>query len=335
MRKDAGSAKRRRTSSKDNRLNHLWFVGRMREALEAAENGGDDTAVDLLDRLATQCRRAARNGLTEWHEIQALGLLGVELERRGAHAKAATVFRRIADMRRAARQESGHGLTAALSAAAVASLRAGKSATGRKLAIEAIGLHDAYPVPKHDLEFLQRQLPGLPLYQPRNLESSLLSAWRTSNRVTLQLVEHLPSALWDVAVPGAPQRTIRAIAAHLHNARCRWVKTLGREHGITAPARVDHHRVTSRQLVAALKRSSTGIEALLKLGFAANGAVPPSNGYVWRNLSLDVAHVLTYFVAHEAHHRGQIVMVARQTGHRLSVKAISALWQWKRNDKDD
>jgi hypothetical protein len=81
--------------------------------------------------------------------------------------------------------------------------------------------------------------------------------------------------------------------------------------------------------VAALARSSTGMEALLKLGFAANGSIPPSSGYVWRNLSLDVAHVLTYFVAHEAHHRGQIVMVARQTGHRLPATTTSALWQWK------
>jgi uncharacterized damage-inducible protein DinB len=167
----------------------------------------------------------------------------------------------------------------------------------------------------------------LPL--PHDLQASLLAAWGTNNRVTVQLIERLPPALWDLAVPEAPQRTIRAIAAHLHNARCMWVKTLGREHGITAPSRVDHHRVTPRQLVAALKRSSTGIEALLKLGFAAEGRVPPSKGYVWRNLSLDVGHVLTYFVAHEAHHRGQIVMVARQTGHRLPSTTTAGLWQWK------
>ena len=169
----------------------------------------------------------------------------------------------------------------------------------------------------------------------RELETSLLAAWRTNNRVTIQFIEQLPPALWDLAVPGVPNRTIRAIGAHIHNARCRWVKTLGREHGIAAAARVDHYRVTPRQLVAALKRSSAGIEALLTLGLAANGRLPPSKGYVWRNLSLDVGHVLTYFVAHEAHHRGQIVMVARQTGHRVSVKTISALWQWKRNDRDD
>lgn len=71
------------------------------------------------------------------------------------------------------------------------------------------------------------------------------------------------------------------------------------------------------------------MEALLDLGLASQGHVPPSKGYVWRNLSLDVGHVLTYFIAHEAHHRGQIVMVARQTGHRLPAATTAALWQWK------
>ena len=51
--------------------------------------------------------------------------------------------------------------------------------------------------------------------------------------------------------------------------------------------------------MAALKHSSNGIEALLKVGLESGGQIPPSRGYVWRNLSLDVGHVLTYFVAHE------------------------------------
>ena len=172
-----------------------------------------------------------------------------------------------------------------------------------------------------------RLKPGVPT--PPDLGATLIAAWRTSNRVTVQLIQRLPTALWDIAVPGVPQRTVRAIAAHLHNARCMWIKTLGREHGITAPTRVDHRRVTRRQLVAALNRSSNGIEALLKLGLASGGRVPPSRGYVWRNLSLDVGHVLTYFVAHEGHHRGQLIMVARQTAHRLPRASAGELWQWK------
>ena len=173
-------------------------------------------------------------------------------------------------------------------------------------------------------------VPGMSaLPSPVDLRASVLAAWRTNNRVTTQLVQLLPSALWELPVAGASRRTVRTIAAHLHNVRCSWVRTLGREHGVPTPAHVDRHRVTRRELAAALKHSSKGIEALLELGLASNGQLPPSKGYVWRNLALDVGHVLTYFIAHEAHHRGQVVMVARQTGLRLPAKANEMLWQWK------
>lgn len=163
----------------------------------------------------------------------------------------------------------------------------------------------------------------------RPLDASLLAAWRTNNRVTIGLIEQLPASLWAMRVPGMPHRTVRMLAAHLHNGRCRWIKTLGREHGIAAPDRVDHHHATRRQVVAALKRSGRSMEALLRLGLASGDTIPPSTGYVWRNLSLDLGHFLTYFVAHEAHHRGQIVMVARQAGHRLPETVTARLWWWR------
>ena len=163
-----------------------------------------------------------------------------------------------------------------------------------------------------------------------DLRDTILDTWRTNNRVTVFLIEHLPPGLWAAAVPGAPRRTIRMIAGHLHNARCMWIKTLGQELGVTVPRSVDRRRVGRKALVPALERSSRGILRLLALGYDRGGRIPMASTYTWRNLPLDVGHVLAYFVAHEAHHRGQIVLVARALGYRLPSAVTGGLWQWTR-----
>jgi uncharacterized damage-inducible protein DinB len=119
------------------------------------------------------------------------------------------------------------------------------------------------------------------------------------------------------------------IAVHLHNTRCRWIRTLGTEHGIPAPSLVER-QATRRALLAALDHSAAGIASVLALGLARGGSVPPSTRYVWRNLPLDVGHVLAYFVAHEAHHRGQIVMLARVLGTPFTREESGELWRWNR-----
>jgi len=169
------------------------------------------------------------------------------------------------------------------------------------------------------------------LKEGKELQGTILSAWRTNDRITTGLIQRLPDRVWEASVPGIDRRTVRAIAAHLHNARSRWIKTLGVEHGIARPPMVDLRTVSRRELSAALKQSGAGIESLLQLGLANGGRIPASKGYVWQNLPLDVGHVLTYFVAHEAHHRGQIVMIARQLGQRLPERVTNGLWWWKRD----
>ena len=162
----------------------------------------------------------------------------------------------------------------------------------------------------------------------------LLAAWRTNNRVTIFLLENLTPELWSATVPGAPRRTVRMIAGHIHNARCMWIKTLGKEHGIALPRAVNRHKVEPKELIPALGHSSRGIISLLKLGFERGGAIPVTSSYIWRNLPLDVGHLLTYFVAHEGHHRGQIVMLARQLGCRLPVEVTGGLWHWSKRSKE-
>jgi uncharacterized damage-inducible protein DinB len=40
------------------------------------------------------------------------------------------------------------------------------------------------------------------------------------------------------------------------------------------------------------------------------------------------ATMFAYMFAHEAHHRGQILMLAHQLGYRLPVNAAAGIWWW-------
>jgi uncharacterized damage-inducible protein DinB len=162
------------------------------------------------------------------------------------------------------------------------------------------------------------------------LRGTIQGAWRTNNRLTVYLVERLPAPLWSATLPGSPRRSFRMVLGHVHNARCRWVKTLGAEFGIAVPVQVDRLRVGRVELVRALARSNRAMLRLLELGCDRGGTIPTSSAYAWRNLPLDVGHVLAYFVAHEAHHRGQIVLAARALGERLPAAVTDGLWQWNR-----
>jgi uncharacterized damage-inducible protein DinB len=166
-----------------------------------------------------------------------------------------------------------------------------------------------------------------------DLADAVIATWKTNNRVTVFLFENLPSELWPTTIPGTSRRTVRTIAGHIHNARCMWIKMLGQRHGIRVPKRVSLPTVTRKELLPALAQSSRGIVELLALGISHGGKIPAS-GVAWLNLPVDVVHVLAYFVAHEGHHRGQIVMLARQTGHRLPSEITAGLWQWSKRTKE-
>jgi uncharacterized damage-inducible protein DinB len=159
----------------------------------------------------------------------------------------------------------------------------------------------------------------------------LVAAWRTNNRATVYLVEHLPPDVWSSRVPGIPRLTVGMIAAHIHNSRCAWIRALGARHGIKAPARVDLRRVRPLALAKALSRSSQGMIRLIELGVAHGGRVPRAT---WQNFPTDLEHFLSYFAAHEGHHRGQLCMVMRQLGRRLPRSVAAGVWQWTRRARE-
>jgi len=151
---------------------------------------------------------------------------------------------------------------------------------------------------------------------------SIFSVWKTNNRITCFLIENISEDLWIKKVPGINRKSVRMIAGHIHNTRCMWIKTLGSKHGLTIPSGVNRYKVNPEQLLSALDESSRGMIDLIKFGFDQGGKLA--------GFPQDVFNFTTYIIAHEAHHRGQICLIARQTGKQLPENVTAGLWMWSK-----
>jgi len=151
-----------------------------------------------------------------------------------------------------------------------------------------------------------------------DVTASLLSAYSASARVNQYLVERLDPSLWRAKLPEPKVRTIAALVAHTHN--CGLVYLQRAADRTPVPAELDRFRVTQRQAAKALgaKRKAvlTVVARALKDGARIDGF--PGNA----------ATFLAYYMSHDAHHRGQIVTLARILGHPVSTQTMSGMWQW-------
>jgi uncharacterized damage-inducible protein DinB len=151
------------------------------------------------------------------------------------------------------------------------------------------------------------------------LIAGLLAAWRANDRVNQYLIDHLTDEAWTAKPSGGKGRTIAAIFAHMHNVRLMWVKAAGK--GIDLPdsaEKTDFGRAAAKK---ALAGSARAIGELLERTLPAGrvSGFPPG-----------AAAFFGYIVAHDSHHRGQIVMIARQVGHPVPVEAGYGLWEWNK-----
>ena len=159
-------------------------------------------------------------------------------------------------------------------------------------------------------------MPAKKPAEPFEPAAALLGALATNHRITIYLVENLPDAAWRAEPPGGKGRDIASIVAHIHNVRGMWLKVAGGK----VPGKLDRHTVTKPQAMRALEESAKALDALLRQSLAAGGRI--------KNFKPDAVGFVGYLVAHDAHHRGQITMLARQCGHPISQSTMFGMWEW-------
>jgi uncharacterized damage-inducible protein DinB len=147
---------------------------------------------------------------------------------------------------------------------------------------------------------------------------ALLEAYSASARVNQFLVERLHPDLWRAKPPVAKGRTIAALVAHLFNCGLVYLRR-GDPEGRDAPD-LDRFRVTQAQAVRALGTKRQLVLRVASQAFADGRRIGGSR--------FDAASFLAYYMAHDAHHRGQIQMQARLLGHPVSQATMIGMWLW-------
>jgi uncharacterized damage-inducible protein DinB len=151
------------------------------------------------------------------------------------------------------------------------------------------------------------------------MDEQLTETWNINNRINLYLLDGIKDeALGDA--PASKGRSVAGAFAHLHNVRLMWLKTSAPEL-LEGLEKIEKEEALNRELLkSSLEASGRAVEALLKKGVAAGGKV--------KGFKPHAAAFLGYLISHESHHRGQIILALKQSGHPIRKKIAYGIWEW-------
>ena len=142
------------------------------------------------------------------------------------------------------------------------------------------------------------------------------------------VLEHLDPAAWKAKPPG-DVRTIAAIFTHMHNVRCKWIRLTAPR--LKAPSQLNRANCTPQQARTALAESASRCAEILDLALGSSAPrIETFRRDGWAKPRPVGLEMLCYMMSHEAHHRGQVCMLAHQLGFPLPNKVMSGIWDWEK-----
>ena len=167
-----------------------------------------------------------------------------------------------------------------------------------------------------------------------HLGRSAVQIFAANDRMNQLLLEHLDPAAWKAKPPGNT-RTIAAIFTHMHNVRCKWIR-LTAPH-LKLPQKLSRSKCAPPQARAGLAESAARCAEMLAEALGGNNEsrIKKFRRDGWGQPSPVGVEMLCYMLSHEAHHRGQVCMLAHQLGFRLPSKITADIWNWEKlwNDR--
>jgi len=147
----------------------------------------------------------------------------------------------------------------------------------------------------------------------------LADTWLLNNRVNLMLLDSLGEEQLALT-PNPRARSIADQLAHLHNVRIMWLEPV-------APAvakglsKIEKGSATKQALKDALEASGNALGGIIAEAEKSGGMKTRKRGPI---------AFFGYALAHEAHHRGQIILHLKYAGKPVDRMFGFSLWEWEK-----
>jgi len=149
-----------------------------------------------------------------------------------------------------------------------------------------------------------------------------------NERMNQMILEQLDPAAWNAKPPGKA-RSIAAIFTHMHNVRTKWIR-LTAPH-LKVPRQLQRAHCTPKQARAGLAESAARCAEMLAEALGGGGGrVEKFVRDGWARPWPVGPEMLCYMISHEAHHRGQVLMLAHQLGYPLPKPVMYGIWNWEK-----
>lgn len=196
------------------------------------------------------------------------------------------------------------------------------------LSAESSGTHEADESDERATAYRRpcRNLPAVSALQRgwggREMIEEILAAWRINNRINFRLIERISDAGMRCTLSKRGGRNVVRQFAHLHYVRVYHLKKRAKPLAKGLRVFATHEEPDRQTLTAALNDSSRQVEQWFRLASEGKPGI--------RTLKRGLIPTVAYLISHESHHRGNILLTLKQSGHPVDSRTRYSIWDWDR-----
>ena len=155
-----------------------------------------------------------------------------------------------------------------------------------------------------------------------DLENQIFETWRVHNHTCLFLIENITDDALKATLSTRGGRDISRQLAHVHNVRVWRLQPFSKKIKIKLIEFEKGESPSKEKLLEAFEQSGEVMDKYIQFCLENKGIVT--------NFRRGVVPMIGYYISHEAHHRGHILLTMKQSGFPIPDSLKWGIWDWNK-----